>query len=83
MWIVRLALRNPYSVAVFALVILILGVLSTASMLVDIFPVIDLPVVAVIWNFPGLAAQEVEERIVTVSEPRTFPWRSSPSPARP
>jgi multidrug efflux pump subunit AcrB len=67
-WIVRLALRNPLSVAVFSLVILIMGVFSAATMLVDIFPVIDLPVVAVVWSFPGLTAQEVEERIVTVCE---------------
>jgi multidrug efflux pump subunit AcrB len=68
MWIVRLALRNPYSVAVLALIILIAGVLSIGSMLVDIFPVIDIPVVGVVWNFPGLSAREVEERIVTINE---------------
>ena len=68
MWIVRLALRNPYSVAVLSMVILILGILSIASMIVDVFPVIDLPVVGVIWNFPGLSAEEVEHRIVTITE---------------
>ena len=68
MWIVRLALRNPYSVAVFALVILIAGILSAASMLVDIFPVIDLPVVGVVWNYPGLSAEEMERRVVTINE---------------
>lgn len=68
MWIVRLALRNPYSIAIFALIILILGALSVSTMLVDIFPVIDLPVVGVVWNYPGLSAEEMERRIVTITE---------------
>jgi multidrug efflux pump subunit AcrB len=68
MWIVRLALRNPYSVAVFAALILILGVMSIGSMLIDIFPVIDLPVVGVVWNYPGLSPEEMERRVVLLSE---------------
>ena len=68
MWIVRLALRNPYSVAVFAAVILILGVMAISNMLIDVFPVIDLPVVGIVWNYPGLTAEEVEERVVTINE---------------
>src|SRR6478736_2903127 len=68
MWIVRLALRNPYSVAVLALVLLIMGGLSIFSMLVDIFPVIDIPVVGVVWNYPGLTAEEMERRVVTINE---------------
>src|SRR6185312_13589882 len=68
MWIVRLALRNPYSVAVFAIVILIMGVLAMSNMLVDVFPIIDLPVVGVVWNYPGLTAQEMEQRVVTINE---------------
>jgi multidrug efflux pump subunit AcrB len=68
MWIVRLALRNPYSVAVVAIVIMMMGALSLATILTDIFPIIDLPVVAVVWSFPGLAPEEVESRIVTVNE---------------
>ena len=57
MWIVRLALRRPFTVAAFCLVILLLGVLSSASMPVDIFPSIDIPVVIVVWNYPGLSAE--------------------------
>ena len=45
MWIVRLALRRPYTFVVMALLIAILGGLSIATMPVDIFPYIDLPVV--------------------------------------
>ena len=68
MWIVRLALRRPYTFAVFALLILILGVLSILSMPTDIFPNIDIPVVTVVWNFNGLSAEEMANRIVSNSE---------------
>src|SRR6202040_4159215 len=68
MWIVRLALRRPLSVAVMALLMLVLGVLSFNLMNVDIFPSIDLPVVMVVWNYPGLSAFDVERRMVFISE---------------
>ncbi len=68
MWIVRLALRRPYTFAVFALLILILGAYSIATMPTDIFPNIDIPVVTVVWNYTGLSAQEMSTRIVFNSE---------------
>ncbi|HEY2486523.1 MAG TPA: efflux RND transporter permease subunit [Candidatus Binataceae bacterium] len=68
MWIVRLALRRPLSVAVMALLMLVLGVLSFSLMNVDIFPAINLPVVMVVWNYPGLSAFDVERRMVFISE---------------
>jgi multidrug efflux pump subunit AcrB len=68
MWIVRLALRRPYTFAVFALLILILGAYSIETMPTDIFPNIDIPVVTVIWGYNGLSAQEMASRIVTPSE---------------
>jgi len=68
MWIVRLALRRPYTFAVFALLIMILGVFSIESMPTDIFPNIDIPIVTVVWNFTGLSAQEMSNRIVFNSE---------------
>jgi multidrug efflux pump subunit AcrB len=68
MWIVRLALRRPYTFAVFALLILIVGVYSIMSMPTDIFPNIDIPVVTVVWNYSGLSAQEMSNRIVANSE---------------
>ncbi len=43
MWIVRLALRRPYTFIVAALVVLLMGVLSLQSMSTDIFPTIDIP----------------------------------------
>jgi len=68
MWIVRLALRRPYTFAVFALLILILGAFSIESMPTDIFPNIDIPVVTVVWNYTGLSAQEMSTRIVFNNE---------------
>src|SRR3954452_5856604 len=68
MWIVRLALRRPYTVAVMCLLILVMGVLSLTRMVVDIFPAIDIPVVAVVWNYPGLSAQDMERRVTLISE---------------
>ncbi len=68
MWLVRLALRRPISVAVMALLMLVLGVLSFELMNVDIFPAIKLPVVMVVWNYPGLSALQMERRMVWISE---------------
>jgi multidrug efflux pump subunit AcrB len=68
MWIVRLALRRPYTFAVFALLILILGAFSIETMPTDIFPDIDIPVVTVVWNFSGMSAQEMSNRIIFNSE---------------
>jgi multidrug efflux pump subunit AcrB len=68
MWIVRLALRRPYTFAVFAFLILILGAFSILSMPTDIFPNIDIPVVTVVWAYTGLSAQEMSTRIVFNSE---------------
>jgi multidrug efflux pump subunit AcrB len=68
MWIVRLALRRPYTVAVFSFVILLLGALCTNRMQADIFPTIDIPVVIVVWSYPGLGAEDMERRVVLISE---------------
>ena len=68
MWIVRLALRRPYTFVVVAMLIAILGVASIISMPVDIFPYIDIPVVGVLWTYGGLSPEEMEKRIVTIFE---------------
>jgi len=68
MWIVRLALRRPYTFVVMSVLIAILGVASIVSMPVDIFPYIDIPVVSVVWNYGGLAPEEMEKRMVTIFE---------------
>ena len=68
MWIVRLALRRPYTFVVGAFLILILGFFSILSMPTDIFPNIDIPVISVVWNYTGLSAEQMANRIVTPSE---------------
>ena len=55
MWIVNLALRRPYTFIVLAIFILIAGVLSILSTPKDIFPSINIPVISVIFNFPGMS----------------------------
>jgi multidrug efflux pump subunit AcrB len=68
MWLVEGALRRPYTIAVMAILILVMGVLSLSRMVVDIFPAIDIPVVAVVWSYPGLPAEDMERRVVLISE---------------
>src|ERR1700744_697652 len=68
MWIVRLALRRPYTFAVLALLLLIIGPLSILTTPVDIFPNIDIPVVSIIWQYQGLSAEDMANRIVTITE---------------
>ncbi|MFZ0980199.1 MAG: efflux RND transporter permease subunit, partial [Candidatus Acidiferrales bacterium] len=64
MWIVRLALRRPYTFVVASILILILGVVSISRTPVDIFPNIDIPVVSVLWQYTGLSPEEMSDRIV-------------------
>ncbi len=71
MWIVRLALRRPYTFVVMSLVIVILGVLATFRMPTDIFPEIDIPVVSVIWSYGGISPEEMAE-VVTIRCERSF-----------
>ncbi len=68
MWIVRLALRRPYTFVVMGLAIMLLGGLAIATTPTDIFPEIDIPVVSVIWNYEGLSTEEMASRITTYSE---------------
>ena len=68
MWIVRLALRRPYTFVVMSLLIAILGGVAIVTMPVDIFPYIDIPIASVVWSFNGVSPEEMEKRIVTVYE---------------
>ncbi|HYL01822.1 MAG TPA: efflux RND transporter permease subunit [Steroidobacteraceae bacterium] len=68
MWIVRLALRRPYTFIVLAIVILLGGVFAITRTATDIFPNIDIPVVAVIWRYSGLSPEEMATRLVLFSE---------------
>ncbi len=68
MWIVRLALRRPYTFVVMALAILLLGITAIKTMPIDIFPYIDIPVISVVWSYNGISPDEMEKRIVTPFE---------------
>ena len=65
MWIVKIALERPLTFIVLALLLLILGPLAILRTPTDIFPNIDIPVVSVVWQFTGLPADDMNNRIVT------------------
>lgn len=68
MWIVRLALRRPYTFVVAALVLVLITPLILLRTPTDIFPAINIPVISVIWQYQGLSAQEIEQRILLIHE---------------
>jgi multidrug efflux pump subunit AcrB len=68
MWIVKLALRRPYTFLVLAILITLLGVFSIIRTPTDIFPDIKIPVVAAIWRYTGLSPDEMATRLVLSSE---------------
>src|SRR5581483_7318033 len=67
-WIVRLALRRPYTFVVMAVLMAVLGGIAIFSMPKDIFPYINIPVVSVVWSYTGLPPQEMADRVVTIDE---------------
>jgi multidrug efflux pump subunit AcrB len=68
MWVVRLALRRPYTFVVMSILILIMGGLAIVRTPTDIFPTIDIPVVSIIWSYNGLIPEDMADRIVSVTE---------------
>src|SRR6202043_2486494 len=68
MWIVRLALRRPYTFVVASLLILIFGIVTLRRTPTDIFPTINIPVVSVVWQYTGTAPIDMERRMVSVFE---------------
>src|SRR5215469_71695 len=68
MWIVRLALRRPYTFVVLSILILVMGGLAIVRTPTDIFPNINIPVVSIIWTYNGLVPREMNNRIVYVTE---------------
>ncbi len=65
---VALALRRPYTFIVMAMLIMLATPFALRNMATDIFPEIDIPVISIIWNFGGLSAQEMGQRIAGQSE---------------
>jgi CzcA family heavy metal efflux pump len=68
MWIVRLALRRPYTFVVLALLLLILGPIVILRTPTDIFPNINIPVVSILWNYTGFNPEQMSDRIVSQTE---------------
>jgi multidrug efflux pump subunit AcrB len=68
MWIVRLALRRPYTFVVLSMLIAFLGIGSAIETPKDIFPNINIPVITIVWTYTGLTPEEMEGRVVTVCE---------------
>src|SRR6201997_4547951 len=68
MWIVRLALRRPYTFVVMSILILAMGVVSILRTPTDVFPNINIPVVSIIWNYNGLVPKEMSSRIISITE---------------
>ncbi len=64
MWIVRLAIRRPYTFVVASILIVILGMFAILRTPTDIFPSIDIPVIAIDWGYTGLSPEEMSDRIV-------------------
>ena len=63
MWIVHIALRRPYTFIVAALLILLSTPYVLRKMPTDIFPTIDIPVVAMLWEYKGMTAKELADRL--------------------
>jgi multidrug efflux pump subunit AcrB len=67
-WIVNIALKRPYTFIVMALLILLVSPLVIMRTPTDIFPNVDIPVIAALWNYQGLSAEEMEERVASPYE---------------
>ena len=68
MWIVKLALRRPYTFTVVAMLIFLLGGFAVSTMSTDILPDVDIPVVSVIWTYTGISPDDMEKRVVFIAE---------------
>src|SRR5471032_3296860 len=68
MWIVRLALRRPYTFVVMSILIAVLGVMSVLTTPTDVFPYINIPVAGVIWSYMGMSPDDMAKRVMLISE---------------
>jgi multidrug efflux pump subunit AcrB len=68
MWIVKLALKRPYTFVVLAILIIVMGGVAIFRTPTDVFPNINIPVVSIIWNYNGLVPKDMSDRIVSVTE---------------
>ncbi len=68
MWLVRLALRRPYTFVVLSLLLVLVGVDVVRRAPTDLFPAVDIPIINVVWTYQGLSAQQMEQQITLFSE---------------
>jgi multidrug efflux pump subunit AcrB len=63
-WLVRIALRRPYTFVVLAVLILIFGPIAALRSPTDIFPDIKIPVISAVWSYTGLSPEDMSGRVV-------------------
>src|SRR6201991_4868201 len=68
MWFAAFSLKRPYTIVSSLILVCLMGIGATLRMPVDIFPEIDIPVVAVVWTYNGMSAQHIQNRILTLHE---------------
>jgi multidrug efflux pump subunit AcrB len=68
MSVVEIALKRPYTVVAMLILISLMGIGAALRMPIDIFPEIDIPVVAVVWTYNGMSAEDMQNRILTLHE---------------
>ena len=68
MWIVNVALKRPYTFIVMAILIVLATPFALMRTPIDILPEVDIPVVSIIWNYAGLSAQDMANRVTSVNE---------------
>jgi multidrug efflux pump subunit AcrB len=68
MSVVEIALKRPYTVVAVLILVALMGIGAALRMPVDIFPEIDIPVVAVVWTYNGMSAQDIQNRILTLHQ---------------
>jgi multidrug efflux pump subunit AcrB len=69
--VVELALKRPYTVVAVLILISLMGIGAALRMPIDIFPEIDIPVVAVVWTYNGMSARDMQNRILTLHQRQT------------
>lgn len=72
MWIVRFALRYRYTIGVFAILIMLFGIMSARKMSTDILPTVESPEITLVWTYNGLNAKEMAAKITSFSEIATM-----------
>jgi len=68
MSVVEIALKRPYTVVALLILVTLMGIGAALRMPIDIFPEIDIPVVAVVWTYNGMSAEDIQNRILTLHE---------------